>query len=104
MLKAWNLQWSGVGGNYLDREGQVGAFDPTVSEQGPTSFLIREELLKEYLNSNDLTICWAVTGEKRVIPGGYGGGRLPSIRMSGAFRLIENGVDGFLARVQESDD
>lgn len=94
------LSWSGKGADYLDQRGQLAAFDPTAHEVGPTTLLIREDMLREYLCENDLALCWTILGEKRVLS--EMGNRLEpqyhgSLKMTGAYRYTEQGSKGFIS-------
>ena len=58
------LKWDGVGCAFVDERGKIAAFDPTAHESGPTALLLREDLVKEYLAGQGLTLCWVIVGEK----------------------------------------
>ena len=59
--------------------------------------LLRDDLLGEFLAREKLTICWAVTGEKRVISPGFGTRPYhPRLRMSGAYVLSDGRTMGFV--------
>ncbi|MDE2823835.1 MAG: hypothetical protein OXK79_10060, partial [Chloroflexota bacterium] len=91
------IRWSGHGAQFTDSAGRVVALDPTVESEGPSSMLFREEALREYLDREGLTICWAVTGEKRLISRPPGSGpHYPWLRLSGAYVLSGKRVTGFL--------
>ena len=96
LVNGLGMRWSGNGADYLDTTEQLAAFDPTVHDKGPTALLLREDLLREFLARNGLTLCWTILGEKHVI----GAGHLPkyqySLRMTGAYILNDNDQDGFL--------
>ena len=90
------LKWDGVRCVYVDEEGKVGAFDPTTHESGPTAFLLREDLIKEYLADQGLTLCWVIIGEKWVM-----GERLNRefhgrLKISGVYQYTDQGPDGQL--------
>lgn len=97
LVNGLGIRWSGDDADYLDTAGQLAAFDPTAHDKGPTALLLREDLLKDFLAREGLTLCWTVLGEKHVI----GAGHLPkyqlSLRMTGAYILDDNGPDGSLA-------
>lgn len=95
LVTGLGLRWSGRGAEYL-HGGQLAAFDPTAHAEGPSALLLREELLKGYLASEKLTICWVVLGEKRVLGPGVSPERHPSLRMSGAYVLGDSTPSGFL--------
>jgi len=53
--------------------------------------------LREVLARNELTICWTITGEKRVISYTHGRGKIyPSTRISGAYMMGEGKPIGFV--------
>jgi len=94
------IRWSGRGADFVDATDRVAAQDPTVHADGPSAFLLREDLLKEFLAREKLTICWAVLGEKRVLSPGFGAGPChPALRMSGAYVLSEGRAIGFVKRM-----
>ena len=61
------LIWSGIGGDYLSRNAEVVAFDPSMHESGPGTLLIRSDILEKYLSDHNQDLCWVVTGEKQTI-------------------------------------
>ena len=95
-LSSLGLKWSGRGADYLDGEGNLAAFDPTVYEDGPSSLLVREDLLKQYLSWEGLTLCWTVIGEKWVIGPINDFKYQGSLKITGAYRYGEQGPDGFI--------
>jgi hypothetical protein len=71
LVTGLGFRWSGNDADYLDTAGQLAAFDPTAHTDGPSALLIRDDLLREFLARQGLTICWAVRGEKRVLGAGF---------------------------------
>lgn len=96
LVTGLGLRWSGNGADYLDGAGQLAAFDPTAHAEGPSALLIRDDLLREFLAREGLTICWAVRGEKRVLGAGFNPGNHALLHMSGAYMLGDKGLVGFL--------
>jgi hypothetical protein len=96
LVTGLGLQWRGNGADYLDAAGQLAALDPTAHTAGPSALLIREDLLKEFLAREGLTICWAVLGEKQVLGPGFGPAHHASLRLSGVYVLGDKGPVGFL--------
>lgn len=97
LMCALGLRWSGRGADFVDGAGTLAAQDPTVHSEGPSSMLLREDVVRDYLTREKFTICWAVVGEKRVISPSYGPRRhYPWLRLSGAYLLSEGRVTGFL--------
>ena len=67
LIEQLKLKWEGRNAEFMDTEGKLAAYDPTANEEGPESLLFREDLLKHYLKDNELTLCWLVRGERRVL-------------------------------------
>jgi hypothetical protein len=98
LLAGLGIQWSGSGADFIDAAGRVVVYDPTVYSEGPSALLLREDLLREFLVREKLTICWAVLGEKRVLSAR---GHHPALRMSGAYVYSEGLVRGFIKRLED---
>lgn len=96
LLEPLGLRWTGTGANFLDTNGQLAAFDPTVDTRGPSALLVREDLLRDYLAREQLNLCWVVTGEKQVMGANLRGNYLGRLSVSGAYSLTGHGVTGFL--------
>ena len=94
LLAGLGLNWSGTGADFVDEDGTLAAFDPTVHEEGPSSLLIREDLLKRYLSDHGLAVCWIVQGEKLGLPETMNPDEFHIVRMAGAFALDENRPEG----------
>ena len=100
IVTALGIRWSGCGADFIDAVGRVAVQDPTVHTDGPSALLFREDLLQEFLDRQELTICWTVLGEKRVLsPGFMNGPDHPSLRMSGAYALSEGHAKGFVKQM-----
>jgi len=100
LITGLGVRWSGRGADFVDAADRVAIQDPTVYNRGPSSLLLRVDLLKEFLAREKLTICWAVLGEKRVLSPGFGAGPYhPTLRMSGAYVLSEERAIGFVKRM-----
>jgi hypothetical protein len=97
VLNGMGIRWSGVGASFLDARGRLVAQDPAIYGAGPTALLIRADVLEEYLSREGLTIVWAILGEKRVLPEGFGDGpQYAALRMSGAYWLSGGSARGFM--------
>jgi hypothetical protein len=97
LVNGLGIRWSGSGADFIDGADQVATQDPTVHAEGPSALLLREDLLREYLARDKLTICWAVLGEKRVLSPGFGTGPYhPALRLSGAYVLSQGRAMGFV--------
>ena len=90
------LQWSGKGGDFQDKQGVLGAFDPTVHEDGPDAILIQEDSLRQYLKDRDLALCWTVVGEKLIMGGTPGATSNGYAKLSGAYYYTGGQPKGFV--------
>ena len=98
------LSWSGNGADYLDGNGGLAAFDPTAHSDGPTALLLREDLLKKYLDDKGLALCWTVIGEKLAVGQGASAKYYGRATMSGAYSYTGKGLEGFLHYQQNLPD
>ncbi len=96
-IKHLGLDWFGNGVDLVDGEGNLAAFDPTTLQNGPSSFLVREDVLRQYLSDEGLGLCWTVLGEKRI----FGGRMVPeeyqgAMKISGAYSYNDGQLRGCL--------
>ncbi len=96
IVKDMDLNWSANAADYLNKKGDLTFFDPAAIEEGPTSHLVREDLFREYLKTENLSICWTVLGEKHVIGTRVSPGQVASVHITGAYVLAEKGPIGSL--------
>jgi hypothetical protein len=101
LVSGASLRWSGTNANFVDKDGRLAAFDPTACAAGPNALLIRKDLLDEYLAREDLTICWAVTGEKRAVELDSHPRLFASLELSGAYVLREDRPVGFVSATHD---
>lgn len=101
LIRHCELRWHGKDADFVDGKGKLAAFDPTTKSPGPDAVLIREDLIKEYLQDNDLTLCWVAFGEKNVIGGDASDVYHGRLKISGAYRLADDGPTGSLSCVAE---
>lgn len=104
LVDGMGMRWSGEGADYLDITGQPAVFDPIAHDNGPMALLLREDLFKEFLAQEGLTLCWTILGEKRVIGAWHTPKYVYSLRMTGAFILDDNGLEGFLNYHEDSHE
>ena len=90
------LKWLGTGTDFCDPRGSRVAFDPTVHEDGPSSLLLREDCVSEYLTQNDLALVWVVQGEKNVLGKGWDSVRHGWHSVTGAFLYTDGKPSGSL--------
>jgi hypothetical protein len=96
LLRRMDLRWSGRDAEFITRSGALAAFDPTARGEGPTALLLNEQIVREYLQKEKLTLAWAVLGEKRVLSPGYESGLHATLRMTGAYVFGSGELVGFL--------
>ena len=92
-IDAMGLKWQGHAADYVDDKGNTAVFDPTAHKAGPPALLIREDLLANYLQHQRLALVWAVTAEKRIIPGRQGRLYDPS-SWSGSCQYTRQSIEG----------
>lgn len=83
------LRWDGLGG-YVNAEGRLQFFDPSLNELGHPALLVDREFLLEYLRENRFCLLWTVLGEKTIISG-LSGGEVPRLEFSRAHMLNHDG-------------
>jgi len=96
IVKNMGLRWSGDAADHFDRDGNLAVFDPTALENGPIALLFREDLFREFLAREKLTVCWIVIGEKRAINTGFSPNEAATLRIMGAYVLSDKGPVGFI--------
>lgn len=104
LVSGLGLKWSGTGADYLDSDGKLAAFDPTVYEEGPSALLIREDLLKRYLSDHGLAVCWMVQGEKLVIPASVNPRAFDIARIVGVYAYSDQGLESFVGYQSDGQD
>ena len=60
------LGWRGHERQWLEpgARSKCAVLDPSTTGNGPTSLLFREDLMRRYLEDNELTLCWLIHGDK----------------------------------------
>ncbi len=101
LVEGLDLQWNGEGVDYITQSGQVAAYDPTAHEPGPKALLIREDLLMTFLKRKKLILCWVVLGEKQVLGAGLNLDRFAFLRIQGAYKLTNSGIEGVMKFSEE---
>ena len=93
VIEAIGLKWTGVGADFIDKQGRLAAFDPTAHEDGANALLIREDVLSQFLAENDLALCWTVVGEKIIVSESHRNSQSLKFRkLTGAFLLTDDGI------------
>ena len=98
------LKWDAVRCTYLDEKGELGAFDPTIHESGPTALLLRKDLVNGYLDDQGLKLCWVILGEKWVLGGLLNREFHGRLKMSGVFQHTDQGPSGNLCFQTDTPD
>lgn len=80
------------------------AQDPTASAPGPSTLLLRADALQDLQQCEQLTLCWAILGEKRILNAGGNSPHHPALRVSGAYVLDGGKLQGFVKRMLDEYD
>lgn len=88
LVDGLGLRWTGNGADFANASGII-VFDPTAHEEGPDALLVRLDSLLEFLERENLTLCWAILGGKEVMGPGSIASYNASLRVSGAYKLDE---------------
>ncbi len=83
VISGMELRWSGNGADFHDSEGQLATFDPEPIASD-ASLLVREGLLRQFLERDGLALVWTVLGEKMAVGGT--GDWAGSLHFTGAYR------------------
>ncbi|TDA64110.1 ATP-binding protein [Sulfuricurvum sp. IAE1] len=65
IIEKLKLTWNGEDAEFLDHQGMLATFDPTVRSKGPDSLLVRKDLIETLNEREGITLCWSIIGEKR---------------------------------------
>ncbi len=93
MYKKMQLQYSKNIGEWLNINGEIFCFDPSVNREIGSSLLVRKDAFQKFLNENNLKIFWiclggkCLLGEKRPILNKW-------LEISSVFTLKENNLIG----------
>lgn len=96
LMAGLGLKWTSRAADFMDKRGRLVCWDPTAHAPGPTALLIREDSLRRYLEREGLAIVWAVIGEKQAFGPGWSPDFIGELSISGAYTLVDGGLDGFL--------
>jgi hypothetical protein len=99
LMTKLGLQWAGRGADFTTSSGQLVAQDPTASAPGPSTLLLRADALRGFQQCEQLTLCWAILGEKRILSAGGNGPHHPALSLSGAYVLDGGKLKGFVKRM-----
>jgi len=96
LITALGLIWTGLDEVYVDSDGVLAAFNPTGHSDRSTALLIREDLLKTFLEKEKLSIVWKIHGEKRSIGEGVSPSHYAISTISGLYLYKEGDPVGFM--------
>lgn len=102
IVEKLGLNWNGNEGYFFDKLNKLVAFDPTIKESGTSTFLIKKETLVQFLAENNLGIFWTLVGEKSSYQMSWDDW-LGSLKISGAYTLIDNRVEGSFSTAFEEN-
>ncbi len=94
------LRWTGHGADFCDTAGKLIAQDPSAHASGPGALLLRFEEMATILRKQELTMCWAVLGEKQVT--GDSSFKYGRLNTSGGYVLQEDKAVGQLKTTLET--
>ena len=84
-------------GTFVNVNGEVIAYDPTIKEEGPDVLLIKKNEFLKFLNNNDYGIIWHVSGEKMIIGGGIRHEDWKGqLEIQGVYKMTNNKINGTL--------
>lgn len=67
LFEKMDMVYSEREGEFLDRNGKLICFDPSVHHNSEGFLLIKKESLLQYLRQNNLEIIWTILGEKNTV-------------------------------------
>lgn len=93
LFKGLKMRYANKEGHFIDEDGGVICFDPSIYHVSNPSLMVKKDKLIEFLSDNNLTICWTLIGEKQVIsPIDSRDNRLGVMQLSGYVSLDGLGV------------
>ncbi len=96
LIETLALKWTGKGADFIDASGELAAYDPSTHTAGPSTLLLRKNLVRDPQLNEALTLCWVVRGEQQILMKDWDASPHPRLKMSGAYALKESGLCGFV--------
>jgi len=87
LFEGMSMRYSEKEGCFIDENGEVICFDPSIYNESNSYLMVRKDKLTEFLSKNNLTICWTIIGEKQVIT--------PSFGNNGDFGVMQ--INGYIS-------
>ena len=96
MYEKMQLQYSQNMGEWLNLQGEVVCFDPSVNTNAPSCLLVRKDALLKFLADNNLKIFWTCLGEKQIRGiDDYNKFNISEwLELSGVFTFLSNNIEG----------
>ncbi|MGZ6519146.1 MAG: ATP-binding protein, partial [Bacteroidia bacterium] len=96
MYEKMQLQYSQNMGEWLNSQGEVICFDPSVNTNTPSCLLVRKDALLKFLADNNLKIFWTCLGEKQIRGiDDYNKFNISEwLELSGVFTFLSNNIEG----------
>ncbi|MBL0741079.1 hypothetical protein [Chryseolinea lacunae] len=98
------MKFSPNEGEFVDKNGALVCFDPSVNNPAIAGLVVRKDILMEYLDRNNLCLLWSIVGEKQIIGNYRGGDYSGRLNISGLFELKSGEVTGKLKGEREGAD
>lgn len=86
-----NLRQGKQTGECVNENGELVCFDPSVGTNQSISFLVRKDLLLDFLQRNKLSLCWTLLGEKQIFHKPVVDQKFSISEFSGAYFLKPDG-------------
>lgn len=95
MHSEMHLQPSKNVGEWLNAQGEIICFDPSVEQESSSCLIVRKDSLLQFLEANDLRIFWICLGEKQIYGDLYHKTETTNwLGLSGVYTLVDNEVVG----------
>ena len=95
MHSGMQLQPSKNIGEWLNVQGEIICFDPSVKQESSSCLIVRKNALLQFLETNDLRIFWICLGEKQIYGDLYHKTETTNwLELSGVYTLVGNEIVG----------
>jgi hypothetical protein len=101
LFEQLHMSFSTNEGEFVDQQGQLICFDPSVNNGAVSGLLVRKDALTEFLDKNDLSLIWNVVGEKQILGNSRGTEYPGRLNSSGFYELKKGKVVGELISAPE---
>ena len=102
IVKGMGLSWNGIAGQYFNKTGELIAFDPSISTNGPSALVIKKDAFLDFIKTSNYDIFWTISGEKQILAplfsqNDYKG----KLLINGSYQISKNKIVGNLRPVFE---